>query len=308
MLNLDISKPDELAKVAHALASEVRIHILHLLNTRNMNIMEIAESLHIPVSTAASHIRILEKAGLVLTELQPGIRGVMKVCSRSFHDVHINLNPGTFVQNGIHAYEIDMPVGQFVDCEVYPTCGMANSTQMIIPEDSPSSFFHPNRATAQLIWFRKGYVEYKFPLGTAYKPGVESVQFSLELCSEAPSYDNDWPSDITVWVNDMEIGTWTCPGDFGGRKGRLNPAWWSDHNTQFGVVKTWKIDKSKSSIDDVPISNVNVTDLKLAQSDFVTFKIGVKSNAVHKGGINLFGKEFGDFEHDIKMKVTYQES
>lgn len=307
MLKLDISKPEELAKVAHALSTEVRIHVLQLLNSRNMNIIEIADALRIPVSTAASHIRILEKAGLILTELQPGIRGVMKVCSRSFHDVHINLNPGTFVQPGKNTYDIDMPVGQFVDCEAYPTCGMAGSLQMIIPEDSPSSFFHPNRTEAQLIWFRKGYVQYKFPLGVTNKAGIESLQFSLELCSEAPSYDNDWPSDITVWVNGMEIGTWTCPGDFGGRRGRLNPPWWPEHNTQFGVLKTWKIDKSKCSVDDVPISTVNVADLKLTQSDFVTFKIGVKPNAVHKGGINLFGKQFGDFEQDISMKVCYLE-
>ncbi len=133
--------------------------------------------------------------------------------------------------------------------------------------------------TAQLIWFRKGYVEYKFPLGVSNKAGIESLEFSLELCSEAPSYDNDWPSDITVWVNDIEIGTWTCPGDFGGRRGRLNPAWWSENSTQFGLLKTWKIDRTKSSVDDVPISSVNITDLKLPLSDSISFKIGVKNGS-----------------------------
>lgn len=307
MLKLSINKPEELARVAHALSSEVRIHILRLLSSRNMNIIEIAEALNIPVSTAASNIRILEKSGLILTELHPGIRGVMKVCSRNYDDILMALNPESHAQRHGNKYEIDMPVGHFVDCEVHPTCGMAGSYQMIIPEDHPSSFFHPSRITAQLVWFRKGYVEYKFPLGVFSRDGIESLQFSLELCSEAPRYDNDWPSDITVWVNGTEIGTWTCPGDFGGRKGRLNPAWWPEDSTQFGVLKTWKVDRTKSSIDEVPISGITLADLKIPSSDFITFRIGVKSDAVHKGGINLFGKEFGDFEQDIKMTLSYSD-
>ncbi|MCZ8511602.1 helix-turn-helix domain-containing protein [Paenibacillus filicis] len=307
MLKLSIHKPEELAKVAHALSSEVRIHILQLLNNRNMNIIEIAEALNIPVSTAASNIRILEKSGLILTELHPGVRGVMKVCSRNFDDVLMALNPETHAQGNKNKFEIDMPVGHFVDCEVHPTCGMANTSQMIIPEDHPSSFFQPNRITAQLIWFRKGYVEYKFPLGAFNKAEIESLQFSLELCSEAPRYDNDWPSDITVCVNDTEIGTWMCPGDFGGRKGRLNPAWWPENSTQFGMLKTWKVDRSKSSVDDVPISDVTLVDLNISGADFISFKIGIKSDAVHKGGVNLFGKEFGDFDQDIKMTICYSD-
>ncbi|UUZ92407.1 hypothetical protein LJK87_44795 [Paenibacillus sp. P25] len=108
-------------------------------------------------------------------------------------------------------------------------------------------------------------------------------------------------------MNGTEIGTWTCPGDFGGRKGRLNPAWWPEDSTQFGVLKTWKVDRTKSSIDEVPISGITLADLKIPSSDFITFRIGVKSDAVHKGGINLFGKEFGDFEQDIKMTLSYSD-
>ncbi|UUZ92406.1 helix-turn-helix domain-containing protein [Paenibacillus sp. P25] len=149
MLKLSINKPEELARVAHALSSEVRIHILRSLSDRNMNIIEIAEALNIPVSTVASNIRILEKSGLILTELHPGIRGVMKVCSRNYDDILMALNPESHAQRHGNKYEIDMPVGHFVDCEVHPTCGMAGSYQMIIPEDHPSSFFHPSRITAR---------------------------------------------------------------------------------------------------------------------------------------------------------------
>lgn len=49
---------------------------------------------------------------------------------------------------------------------------------------------------------------------------------AIEICSEAPNHKDDWPSDITVWINNHEVGTWTSPSDFGGERGVLTPAWW----------------------------------------------------------------------------------
>ena len=93
----------------------------------------------------------------------------MKVCTRTYDDVHIMLN--TVVRgrdDGQQVYEIEMPIGQYSDCEVYPTCGMANAEAMIIKEDEPASFYHPNHVGAGIIWFRKGYVEYLMPLEISY--------------------------------------------------------------------------------------------------------------------------------------------
>ena len=55
------------------------------------------------------------------------------------------------------------------------------------------------------------------------KPGarIGRLDLSAEICSEVAGFDNRWASDITVWINDVEIGTWTSPGDFGGERGRL---------------------------------------------------------------------------------------
>ena len=41
---------------------------------------------------------------------------------------------------------------------------------------------------------------------------IESLELSMEMCSEAPNYDHNWPSNISVWVNGVEIGMWTSPG------------------------------------------------------------------------------------------------
>ena len=58
----------------------------------------------------------------------------------------------------------------------------------------------------------------------------------MELCSEAPGYNAQWPSDITFSVNGTEIGTYTCPGDLGARRGRLTPNVWPIGLTQYGFM------------------------------------------------------------------------
>ncbi|WP_431802407.1 ArsR/SmtB family transcription factor [Halobacillus andaensis] len=306
MFELSIKNPDELQKVAHALSSKVRLKIINLLNTKTVNIHELAETLSIPVSTAASHIKVLEESGLVLTELRPAQRGSMRVCTRNFDDIHIQLNDPKDHLNDYESFEIEIPIGQYVDYVVAPTCGMANHNGLLIPEDQPGHFFNPNRTEAQLIWTRKGYFEYKLPLVIPPEARVESIELSMELCSEAPNFDPNWPSDITVWLNGLNIGTWTSPGDFGDRPGKLNPKSWAETDyTQYGTLKTWKVTREKTTIDVFYLSDVTIEDLKLGDHNFLSFKIGIKEDALHKGGINLFGKGFGDHAQDIKLKVDY---
>lgn len=301
-----MARPEELVKVTHALSTELRLSMMKLLNTRRMNVAELAEALGIPVSTAASNVKVLEQAKLIETELLPASRGAMKVCRRTYDDIKIRMNAPELHGSDLNrCYEIEMPIGSFIACEVAPTCGMVSEEGPMIAEDSPAGFFHPNRLQAQLIWLRKGYLEYRYPLELPPDAQIQSIQFSMEICSEAPNYDPDWPSDITLWINGVEIGTWTSPGDFGGRRGKLNPSWWSDSGTQFGLLKTWCIDDTRSMLDEKEISAVTLNELNLASRSYVDMRIGVKEDAVFKGGLNLFGKRFGDHEQDLRMKIHY---
>ncbi|MGM7719724.1 ArsR/SmtB family transcription factor [Metabacillus sp. Hm71] len=305
MLELSLKQPEKLRKVAHALSSEVRLKIIDLLNTGNVNINQLSDMLNIPVSTAASHIKVLEEAGLILTQLRPASRGAMKVCTRNFDDIHISLNAPRSM-NDYESYELEMPIGQYTDFLVSPTCGIADQDGLIIPEDEPVHFYSPARSSAQLIWTRKGYFDYKFPLVIPPGAKVKSVQVSAEVCSEAPNYDHNWPSDITVWLNGVEIGTWTSPGDFGDRPGKLNPkAWGETTRTQYGTLKTWKVTEERATIDDVYLSNITIQDLGILEREFLSFRIGIKEDAVHKGGMNLFGRELGDHPQDIKLKISF---
>ncbi|MEC0125054.1 ArsR/SmtB family transcription factor [Paenibacillus pabuli] len=306
MLELSFDNPDELVTVTHALSTRSRVDILRLLISQNLNIVEIAEALKLPVSTVASNIKVLEAARLINTELLPASRGAMKVCSRNYDDIHIALNLEKAIPKGdIQVYEVDMPIGHYSDCEVSPTCGMANGEGMIIREDEPASFYHPKHVGAQIMWFRKGYVEYLMPLEIPAEAVIESLELSMEICSEAPNYDHNWPSDISVWINGVEIGMWTCPGDFGDRRGKLNPAWWFEWSTQYGLLKTWRVDKNKTTLDMEKISAVDLAQLNLQNSHKLRVRIGMKPDAVHQGGVNLFGRQFGDYDQNIKMTVHY---
>lgn len=302
-VELNLEKPDELYSIAKALASKVRIDIIKLLNFNCLNVNEISEALNIPASTAAVNVKILEEAGLIHTELQPGTRGAMKVCSRKRDVIKILLK--SYSDSHDNSHYISMPIGNYVDCKAYPTCGIASEKGYIGTEDDPRSFYDPLRVNAQLIWFHKGYLEYRFPNSILQNNRAKLIEISLELCSEAPNYRNDWPSDITIWINGIECGTWTSPGDFGGRRGKLNPPWWSDGSTQFGMLKTWRVTKEGSFIDEKQVSNLKINTLKLEDNDYISVRIGIKEDAKNVGGINIFGEKFGDYQQNIIMRIDY---
>ena len=204
-----------------------------------------------------------------------------------------------------HSLEVSMPIGAFVDCQVTPTCGLAGSEGIIGLFDDPTSFFEPERVNAQLLWFHHGYVEYRFPNRLPSQATVASVAVSLELCSEAPLHHKEWPSDITMWLNGVEIGTWTCPSDFGGQPGLLTPSWWESWNSQYGLLKVWTVTDSGSFIDGRHISDVTLDDIRIANSPTFTVRIGVKPDARHVGGINIFGRQFGNYPQDIVLRLRY---
>lgn len=135
---------------------------------------------------------------------------------------------------------------------------------------------------------------------------IERLELSCEICSEAPLHHADWPSDITVAINGVEIGTWTSPGDFGGERGALTPQWWAGGNTQFGLLKVWKVSQQGSEIDGMHLSNVRVGDLGLSASSSIVVRISVKEHATHVGGVNLFGRQFGNYPQDIVLRHRFR--
>lgn len=297
-------EPVQIERVLKAIDSTNRLRILGYLADRVASVNEIAAALTLPVSTTALHIETLEEAGLIRSELEPASRGLRKVCARMYDRIILELPIAE--QPREYAVETTMPIGAFVDCAVVPTCGLVNELGVIGLFDDAASFYEPARLTAQLLWFYQGYVEYRFP--NRLPPGAqpESLRLSMEVCSEAPLYHLDWPSDITVWINGVEIGTWTSPADFGGEPGLLTPEWWTPRNTQYGLLKVWHVSERETEIDGMHLSAVRIGDLNLHAAPFIRVRIGLKPDAVHVGGINLFGRKFGNYAQDLVLHLHYR--
>lgn len=299
---ITISSVKELTVLGKALSSDIRLKILKLLHGRQLNVNEIAEQLHIPASSAAMHVRLLEEAGLIRTELKPGVRGSMKICIKQCGQLQIDLCPPVVEER---TEVISMPVGNYVDYQVRPTCGMVSQSGYIDDEDEPRCFYNPLRTTAKLIWFGAGYVEYRFSNASLLGKKLKSLELSAELCSETALYDLDCSSDITLWVNGRDAGTWACPSDFGGRKGKLNPEWWEDTKTQYGNLKTWRIDGTGTYLDGKRTGDAPVQEYSIEDGPYISIRIGIKEDARHVGGVNIFGSCFGDYPQDIVLKLNY---
>ncbi|BDP43914.1 transcriptional regulator (plasmid) [Deinococcus aetherius] len=291
--------------VLKALGSETRLLILSLLSHNVMNLAELTAALGLPHATVSFNLKHLEEAGLLHVQTVPGTRGTQKLISKRYDELHVRL-PGSVAEAAPDVVAVSMPIGNYRFAQVVPTCGLAGDFQFIGTLDDPRSFFEPEHVFAQLLWFRSGFVEYAFPNNLPFGAFATELALSMELCSEAPQYDPEWPSDVTVWINDVEIGTWTCPGDFGGKRGRLTPQWWPDDQTMYGLLKRWRVTGEGTSVDDERVSDVTLGDLGLEGQHHVAVRIGVREDARHVGGLNLFGRRCGNHAQDLLMQVRYE--
>jgi predicted transcriptional regulator len=294
----------KLEAVTKALGSETRLEILRFLSAHTCSLLEIAEALELPPSTATLHINILEKAGLIKTDLRPATRGLQKVCARVFDRVVIQLPAEHEIEETL--VEVSMPIGAYTDVKIIPTCGLAGEVGIIGHFDDLSTFYEPDRIYAQLLWFRRGHVEYRFPNRLPPNVVLDDIEVSFEVCSEAPLHHTDWPSDITVWISGVEIGTWTSPADFGGERGSLTPAWWDSQNSQYGLLKVWRVTNHGSFVDGIQVSKVTLHDLTVKPGDPIPVRIGIKENALNIGGLNLFGSKFGNYPQDIVLRQHFK--
>lgn len=305
-LHFNIDDTQKILTLAKALSSEQRLSILRLLDREILNISEIAARLSIPMSTAALHVRVLEEAELVITQPVPGNRGLQKQTTSRVKSLAIDIMPSYRAESLYQTAYFSIPIGNYFDFQVTAPCGIATDTTFLSAVDNISSFYQPEHAKAQLIWFTTGYLEYRIDAASVWKAReVERVEFSFEACSEAEGYNNDWPSDITLSINGVEVGTFTSPGDFGGERGKQNPIWWPDALTQYGQLHTLSICRDGCYLDGVKSSDENLHSLWTRSEGAIFLRIGVKPDAANAGGLNLFGERFGNYSQHINVKVNY---
>lgn len=293
---------EESFDVLNAMASKTRLQILKLLSTRQLNVNEITEALQLPQSTISTNITVLEKAGLIAVEAAAGKKGSQKLCSTPYNEVVVTL-PGMKKDVAQNIIEVAMPVGLYSDFEVSPPCGLCSTEGIIGFLDVPETFFNPKRAVASLVWFARGFIEYKFPNNLPANTDLQWLEISLELASEAIVKSNNWPSDITLWLNGVEIGTWTSPGDFADVRGKFTPTWWKNAGSQYGLLKNWRVSAEGSFIDGTKISEVTLSQLMISAHTSVKVRLGIKAAAVNVGGVNIFGRGFGNYDQDIVLRM-----
>ena len=306
-LHLEDAKDEKIIySFCYALSSADRIRILKSLLRESKSLTALAKELNIPPTTIARHVEILEKAKLVFMNFQPGPKGHSKHVALATRGFSVSFVRNKLIDEQPPLYSVELPIGVFSHCHIEKPCGMLSKEKQIAPFDTPGNFFIPERVEAENLWFDKGFISYNFPVPDIKNPqDVTEISFSFEICSETHCYNNNWPSDITIFINSVEVLTFTSPGDFGGRRGKYTPKFWPITSTQFGMLKTVTVNRTGIYLDSQLSDKRNIfDDLQLFKGYAVQLTIGIKDDAVHKGGINLFGKNFGDYPQGIKMLLS----
>jgi predicted transcriptional regulator len=204
-------------------------------------------------------------------------------------------------------YATEIPIGQYSDFSITPTCGLATPEELIGKVDDPSFFDDPRRSQAGILWFSTGFVEYRLPNYLQKGQQLSELQLSFEVSSEAPGVAENWPSDLVFSLNGEEIGSWTSPGDFGDVWGRYTPDWWDPNWNQYGLLKLLTINGEGTYMDGRMISPKSIHNLSLDHESELRFRIAAPAEAQNAGGCTLFGRGFGNYDQGMKFNIIYTE-
>ncbi|SFL68360.1 Predicted transcriptional regulator [Paenibacillus sp. 1_12] len=292
---------NQIQEVAKALSGDLRLRILEALGERPKSISQLVEELGVAQPTVSINVQGLEQAGLISSSTSGGSRE--KICSRVLDALlfELPLRPGEGLQQ---IEEISMPIGLYTDCVIQPPCGLHGMEGAIGCPDDPRAFYMPERTKANLLWFSEaGYVEYVFANPLPGGVPLRKLLISAELCSEAAGYNQEWPSDITLSINGKQVGTWTCDGDYGDRKGKLSQSL-AFGCTQYGLLTEWSISETESCINGVKCSDMTLPALDLHYNRPIKVRLEVRSDAENCRGMNLFGAGFGDHPQELKLRFV----
>ncbi|NGZ77846.1 ArsR/SmtB family transcription factor [Saccharibacillus alkalitolerans] len=295
----------EFMPLYEALASEVRWKMMSLIAEGEINAKDLAAKMNLSPSIVTLHIRKLEQAGLIGSRRVRLNGGTHKLCFLKQKKIEIEL-PSSREESKVR--EQTIAIGHYTAFDVYPTCGLGTLEKEIGVWDDPRYFLDPERVQAAILWFGRGFVEYKTPNYLLPEQTAEAIEISMELASEAPGLRDDWPSDIGIAFNGIFLGTWTSPADFGrAARGKYTPPWWHRNVNQYGLLKTIRIDVAGTFIDGERLSDITVEDIRLGEP-FWTLRFEVDEQAANVGGLTLYGAGFGNHDQDILIRVHISDS
>ncbi|MCR4694303.1 MAG: ArsR family transcriptional regulator [Pseudobutyrivibrio sp.] len=293
--------------VYKALASETRVKILSILASKPATASDLAKELSLTKAIVSRHLKELENANLIhQSHNYKSEDDRKKVYTLKVDQIQINFPHRIYMPFKKKTSEI--PLGLYSNFDIQPTCGLASQSATIGQFDDPRSFVANQRVDASLLWFSRGFVEYRIPnmLNENEKP--ELLELSMELSSEFPESSNRWPSDITFSINGIELATWTSPGNYSDVRGKYTPDWWDSSFSQYGDLIYLRCSHLNTNVDAVKMSDVTIDDLHLNDSPWITLRIAVKPDAKNPGGVTLFGKSFGNSPQDIIFNLYHSDT
>lgn len=298
----------EAEEIFKALSTPMRLRIMELIYENDrLSMNDLADALGLTNSAISLHVGKLEKAGLITIQTTSGKRGVMKIVKPVYGKLIVDMTPDS--QPGTRpCYQDDISIGHYTFADVHPTCGLSSSKNIIGELDEPRVFSYPERFSAGILWIGWGSILYNLP--NRLNPGqrLTELQISFEISSECPETNEDYPSDIYFEINNIPLGKWISPGDFGARRGMLSPIWWSELLNQYGLLKTLIINQNGTFIDGThnQISKTTIMDLNIDYNSNIDFKFSVPRDTANCGGMTLFGEDFGDYSQNILVKAYYE--
>lgn len=294
---LDFS--DNSLAVYKSLANPTRLKMIRLLLERKYSVQEFVDLLGLSSPIVLKHLNMLADAGLIEFEKS----GHKKIARLKINSIDVDFPDQ--IHKKLNFYEQEIPVGLYTNFLVNPSCGLADSKGFIGIVDDPKYFLDIKRVNANILWFAgAGFIEYQVLNLLKRNERVEMLTLSCEIGSEVPLSNSEWPSDITFFVNDTEVGTWTSPGDFGEPRGKYTPKWTPEKFNQYGTNITIVISREGTWVMGKRLSDVNLNNIDLLGNK-IKLKLEVKKNATHKGGITIFGEHFGNFNENTKLRLYY---
>ncbi len=301
---LHIKSLEEGLDVFKALGSDIRVDIIRLLLTnKGMSMNELAASLNITNGALTSHIKKLEDCGIVSIVNEPAVHGNQKTCMVWLDKILIDLET---TDNHKNIYETEIRIGHYTNFQIHPICGLATALRFIGEVDDPRYFTHPDRVDADILWFDKGYIEYVIPNFVPAYQKIDQLSISAELGSKAPDTTSTAPAEIDFMLNDIHIGSWKSPGDFADNtSGIFTPDWWYRNWKQYGMLKNITINYSGTFLDGLKISSVSLKDFMLDYKSTIKFRFNIDSETEHTGGLTIFGRNFGNYNQNINIRIHY---
>lgn len=308
-ITLSIIQSDDLpliAKLCEALGNETRLKIIKLLQKSPFirSVPQLVKELSIPKTTLMHHLTKLEEVNILSIFYKSSRHATVRYIGRDLRSLHVTLYCNEEEQTMQTFSEVQsLGVGQFTD---FSGIALSFATKKELFRLITDCCFIPQRFDAGLVYANFGKITYYFNNNTAKQYRITELNLSLEICSEAPYFDNEQKSDITFWINRQEIATYRSEGDYGDRRGKLNPEWWPNINSQYGKLLVLTIREECVLLNgELATSKVRLSDLALQNGNKIVVTLGNKDTAEYPNGFNLFGKDFGDFAQDICLELKY---